>query len=182
MKWYRNEEPWIFRVQNASRKCLTSGVRWNFYKCRWNVITIGRLNRLKQKLECVSLVRDVIGRDSVSFLLSICAIAVNNIVMSNILLHSHSIECVVDGWWIDKIYTAKINLSPFFAFAKFFLSFLFYSSKLFHFIDREIRLNLAFEWSLCISQEMKIKHRILLMKEGKVRHCFEHSFVDIDQW
>lgn len=124
MKWYRNEEPWIFRVQNASRKCLTSGVRWNFYKCRWNVITIGRLNRLKQKLECVSLVRDVIDRDSVSFLLSICAIAVNNIVMSNILLHSHSIECVADGWWIDKIYTAKINLSPLFTFTKFFLSFL----------------------------------------------------------
>lgn len=61
------------------------------------MITIGRLNRLKQKLECVPLVRDVIGRDSVSFLLSICAIAVNNIVMSNILLHSHSIECVADG-------------------------------------------------------------------------------------
>lgn len=48
----------------VSRNCLTSRVRWNFYKCRWNVITIGRLNRLKQKLECVCLARDVIGRDS----------------------------------------------------------------------------------------------------------------------
>lgn len=110
-------------------------------------------------------------------------IAVNNIVMSNILLHSHSlVSCASSMYrWIDKIYTAKINLSPLLPFVQFFsfLSFLFLLNSF-----RSSRNSFEFGstsplglWTIIIyfpmkiskNIGMKIKRRILLMEEGKVR-------------
>lgn len=110
-------------------------------------------------------------------------IAVNNIVMSNILLHSHSlVSCASSMYrWIDKIYTAKINLSPLLPFVQFF-SFLSFPFLLNSF--RSSRNSFEFGstsplglWTIIIyfptkiskNIGMKIKRRILLMEEGKVR-------------
>lgn len=110
-------------------------------------------------------------------------IAVNNIVMSNILLHSHSlVSCASSMYrWIDKIYTAKINLSPLSTFVQFFsfLSFLFLLNS-FRSSRNSFEFGSTFPvglWTIIIyfptkiskNIGMKIKRRILLMEEGKVR-------------